>query len=64
MISRIIQSEVNVICRSRRLREITLTEAWIILDSIRKSNPIIVLYNTIRYNTINLLVYPKRGFQY
>ena len=43
MISRIIQTEVNVICRSRRLRRITLTEVWIILDIMRKPNPIIVL---------------------
>ena len=43
MISRIIQIEVNVICRSRRLRWITLTEVWIILHVIRKPNPIIVL---------------------
>ena len=41
MISRIIQTEVNVICRSRRLR--TLTKVWIILDIMRKPNPIIVL---------------------
>ena len=36
---------VNVICRSRKLRQITLTEAWIIqiLDTLRKPNPIIVL---------------------
>ena len=43
MISRIIQTEVNVICRSRRLRRITLTEVWIILDIMRELNPIIVL---------------------
>ena len=43
MISRIIQTEVNVICRSRRLRRITLTEIWIILDIMRKLNPIIVI---------------------
>ena len=44
MISRIIQTEVIVICRlSRRLRRITLTEVWIILDVMRKPNPIIVL---------------------
>ena len=41
MISRIIQTEVNVICRSRR--QITLSEVWIILDNMRKPNPIIVL---------------------
>ena len=34
MISRIIQTEVNVICRSLRLRRITLIEIWIILDII------------------------------
>ena len=34
-------TEVNVICRS--LMQITLTEAWIILDIMRKPNPIIVL---------------------
>ena len=38
MISRIIQTEVNV-----RLRRITLTEVWIILDIMCKPNPIIVL---------------------
>ena len=43
MIPRIIQTEVNVICRSRRLRRITLTEVGIILDIMRKPNPIIVL---------------------
>ena len=46
MISRIIQTEVNVICRSWRLRWITLTEVWIILDFMRKPNPIIVLLYT------------------
>ena len=39
----IIQTEVNVICRSRRLRWITLTKVWIILDIMRKPNPTIVL---------------------
>ena len=43
MISRIIQTEVNVICQSRRLRRITLTEVWIIIDIMCKPNPIIVL---------------------
>ena len=43
MISRIIQTEVMVICRSQRVRRITLTEVWIILDIVRKPNPIIVL---------------------
>ena len=43
MLSRIIQTSVNLICRSRRLRRITLTEVWIILDIMRKPNPIIVL---------------------
>ena len=37
----IIQTEVNVICR--RLRWITLTKVWIILDIMRKPNPTIVL---------------------
>ena len=41
MIPRVIQTEVNVICRSRRT--ITLTEVWIILDIMRKQNPTIVL---------------------
>ena len=36
MISRIIQTEVNV-------RRITLTEVWLTLDIMRKPNPIIVL---------------------
>ena len=38
-----IQTEVAVIWRSRKLRRITLTEVWIILDIMRKLNPIIVL---------------------
>ena len=42
MISRIIKAEVCVICRSRRLRRIRLTEALIILGAKRKPNPIIV----------------------
>ena len=41
MISRTIQTELNVIYR--RLRRITLSEVWIILDITRKPNPIIVL---------------------
>ena len=46
MIARIIKAEVCVICRSRRLRPITQTEALIILAIMRKPNPIIVLlYN-------------------
>ena len=44
MILRIIQTKVIVICRIRRLRRITLTEIWIILDNMRKPNPIIVLH--------------------
>ena len=43
MKSRIIRTEVNVICRSRSLRRITLTVVWIILDIMGKPNPIIVL---------------------
>jgi hypothetical protein len=43
MISRIIKDEVCVIHRSRRLRWITQTEPLIILDIMRKPNPIIVL---------------------
>ena len=43
MIARIIKAEVCVICRSRRLRQITQTEALIILAIMRKPNPIIVL---------------------
>jgi hypothetical protein len=38
MIARILQSEVNAICQSRRLRRITLTEVWIILDMMQKPN--------------------------
>ena len=45
-ISRIIEVEVGVICRSRRLRQITLTEASIILDTPRKPNSIIILLFT------------------
>ena len=41
MISRIIQTEVNVICQ--RLRQVTLTLFWIILDIMRNLNPITVL---------------------
>ena len=43
VIARIIKAEVCVICRSRRLRRITQTEALIILAIMRKPNPIIVL---------------------
>ena len=43
MISRIIPTEVNVICQSRRLRWITLTEVWTILDIMYKPNSTIVL---------------------
>ena len=43
MIARIIKAEVCVICRSRRLRRITQTEALIILAIMWKPNPIIVL---------------------
>ena len=43
MIPRIIQTEVNVICRSRMLRRITLAEVWMILAFMHKPNPIIVL---------------------
>ena len=39
-ILRIIEAEVCVICRSRRLRQITLTEASIIFDISRKPNSI------------------------
>ena len=39
-ILRIIEAEVCVICRSRRLRQITLTEASIIFDISRKLNSI------------------------
>ena len=45
-ISRIIEAEVGVICGSRRLRKITLTEASIILDIPRKPNSIIILLFT------------------
>ena len=45
-ISRIIEAEVGVICRSRRLRQITLTETSIILDIPRKPNSIIILLFT------------------
>ena len=45
-ISRIIEAQVGVICRSRRLRQITLTEASIILDIPRKPNSIIILLFT------------------
>ena len=40
---RIIKAEVCVICRSRRLRQITQTEALIIPYILRESNSIIVL---------------------
>ena len=43
MIARIIKAEFCVICRSRRLRRITQTEALIILAIMRKPNPTIVL---------------------
>ena len=41
-ISRIIEAEVGVICWSRRLRQITLTEASIIFDIPRKPNSVII----------------------
>ena len=40
---RIIEAEVCVICRSRRLRQITQTEALIIPHILREPNSIIVL---------------------
>ena len=43
MISRIIQTSVNVIRLSLRLRQITLTSVWIILD-IMLSHPLIIYY--------------------
>ena len=43
MIAIIIKAKVDVICRSRRLRRIILTEASINIASMRKPNPIIVL---------------------
>ena len=51
MTSRIIQTEVNVICRSRGLRRITLTSVWIILETMRKPNPIIVLLFSYSFKT-------------
>ena len=42
MIARIIKAEVCVICRSRRVRRITQTEALIFRYIMRKPNPIIV----------------------
>ena len=44
MISRIIQTNVNVICRSRKLRRITLTEVWIIRDIMREPKSNVLLY--------------------
>ena len=49
MISRIIEVEVGVISRSRKLRQITLTETSLILD-ITKPNLIIVLLYIERKN--------------
>ena len=46
IISIIIHTEVNVICRSWWLKRIALTEVWIILDIMRKPNIIIVLLCT------------------
>ena len=48
-ISRIIEAEVGVISRSCRLRQMTLTEASIILDIQRKPNSIIILLFTWNY---------------
>ena len=39
----ILKAKVCVICRSQRLKQITQTEALIIIATIRKQNPIIVL---------------------
>ena len=47
--SRIIKAEVGVICQSRILRQITPTEALIILDTTRKPNAIIILLFTWNY---------------
>ena len=43
MIAIIIKAKVCVICRSRRLRWITQTEALIIITIMRKPNPILVI---------------------
>ena len=43
MLAIIIKAKVCVICRSRRLRRITQTEALIIIANMRKPNSIIVL---------------------
>ena len=55
MISKIIQTKVNVICQSQRLRRITLTEVWIILDIMRKPNliiPSLYIQNSGRFDKI------------
>ena len=49
MILIIIQTEVNDIYR--RLRRITFIGVWLILDIIRKPNPIIVLFYIQNYHT-------------
>ena len=55
VMSEIIKDEKSVICRSRRLKLITLTETLIILY-ITKLNPIIVLlYIVLKKITINAL---------
>jgi hypothetical protein len=43
IIARVIRKKVNAIGQSRRLRRITLTEVWIILDIMQKLNPKIAL---------------------
>ncbi len=56
MIARVIQNDVNAIVQSQRLRRITLTEVWMILDIMRKPNSIIALLYNYKWNL--LLLFP------
>ena len=60
MISRIIQTEVNVICRSRMLRRLTLTQVWIIIDIMRMPNPRVILYIHNNHTKMQAMCASKR----
>ena len=54
MIAVYIKAKVCVICRSRRLTQITQTEALVIIAIMRKPNPIIVLLGKRTDSSISL----------
>ena len=58
VILRIIKAEVCVICRNRRLKQVTPTEALIILDITRKPNSMIILLShKIHTNVIQIQLF-------